>query len=55
MNSALKDFKPELYPGYTGNRHDDPPAKLSAGQAGMLGFVAGMMLVLTISLFVGAA
>jgi len=50
--NAMADQKPRINPGYTG-RHDDPPAKWSAEQAGFLGFVAGMMLMLTISLFVG--
>lgn len=53
MNSAMQDFKPYRESGYTGNRHDDKPAKLSAEQAGIIGFIAGMLLVMTISLVVG--
>jgi hypothetical protein len=52
LNNAMIDQKPRIAPGYTG-RHDDPPAKLTAEQAGILGFIAGLMLMLTIILFVG--
>lgn len=53
MNNAMTDQKPRINPGYTGNRHDDKPESLTAGQAAILGWVVGMMMMLTISLFVG--
>lgn len=46
----MRDFKPELYSDYTGNRHDDPPKKLSREQFGILCFVVGMMAAITLSL-----
>lgn len=52
MNNGMLDFKPFRSSGYTGNRHDDKPESLTAGQGAMLGFIAGAMMVLTLSLFV---
>jgi hypothetical protein len=49
----MLDFKPSRSPGYTGNRHDDPPKKLSREQFGILCFVVGMMFALTLSLMWG--
>ncbi len=53
MKDAMLDQKPRIAPGYTG-RHDDPPEALTREQLAVLSFVAGIMLALTISLFVGA-
>ncbi len=48
--TAMNDFKPTISPGYTGNRHDDPPVTLTGGQCGILGFVAGTMFMMIITL-----
>jgi len=48
--NALQDFKPLRSPGYTGDRHDDKPEALSAGQVGVMSFVAGMMAMMILTL-----
>lgn len=47
----MNDWKPYRNPGYTGDRHDDRPEKLSRDQAGVLGFIVGLLFCMTIDLF----
>jgi hypothetical protein len=52
--NAMQDMKHLRSPGYTGNRHDDKPETLTKEQVGILSFVAGMLVMMTVTLVVGA-
>lgn len=54
MPKSMLDFKPFRDSGYTG-RHDDKPERLTAGQVGVLSFVAGMMFAITLAIMWGNA